>query len=104
MTTSQPQHEHLDDDQIDLAARSALDDLDDLENAVDLLDCAECDARLAEHIRYLSLARMMTRDSRDPFGSPAVEAVRTIRRQSYRRRALGELASLLVSSPVKGRV
>ena len=101
MTTSQPQHEHLDDEQIDLAARSALDDLDD---TIDLLDCAECDARLAEHIRYLSLARMMTRDSRDPFGSPAVDAVRAIRRQSYRRRALGEIASLLVSSPMKARV
>lgn len=101
MTTSQSQHEHLDDEQIDLTARAALDDLDE---PVDVFDCPECDARLAEHIRYLSLARLMTRDSRDPQGTPAIQAVRSIRRGSYRRRALGEIASLLVSTPTRARV
>ncbi len=97
----QPSAELTDDEQIDLTARVALENPDE---TVDVLDCSECDARLTEHIRYLSLARLMTRDVRDPFGSPAAEAVRSIRRQSYRRRALNEIASLLISSPVKGRV
>ena len=93
-------HRHLDDDEIEAAALAALDGS---ERAVSELDCEECDTRISAHARCLSLARLLTRDTQAPFGTPAVDAVRTIRRRSYRRRALGEIAALVTVSPLRDR-
>ena len=93
-------HMHLDDDEIEAAALAALDGLSE---SIEPLDCPECSARVAAHGRCLSLARLLTRDTQTPFGTPAVDAVRAIRRHSYRRRALGEIASLVTASPLRDR-
>ena len=93
-------HRHLDDDEVEAAALAALDGS---ERTVSELDCEECKARVSAHGRCLSLARLLTRDTREPFGAPAVDAVRTIRRRSYRRRALGEIAALVTASPLRDR-
>ena len=100
MSDSPAMHRHLDEDQVDELARQAM------EGEVDsstLIKCDECAARVDSHVRYLSLARLLTRDTRTPSGTPAMEAVRGIRRRSYRRRALREL-SALVTSPMKAGV
>ena len=101
MNESEAVHLHLDEDQIDQLARASLDGLSE---QVPELDCEECEDRVETHGRCLSLARLLTRDTMIPVGTPAVEAVRTIRRQSYRRRALGEIATILMSAPQKVRV
>ena len=93
-------HRHLDDDEVDAAALAALEDSG---RTVSEIDCEECSARVSAHGRCLSLARLLTRDTREPFGTPAVDAVRTIRRRSYRRRALGEIAALVTISPLRDR-
>ena len=98
MSESEAMHRHLDEDQIDEMARKSLDGLSE---QVAELDCDECEARVELHGRCLSLARLLTRDTMLPAGTPAVEAVRTIRRQSYRRRALEEIAAILTSSKMK---
>lgn len=95
------EHRHLDDEQIEAVAFATLDDFEEPETTV---ECQECETRISAHVRYLSLARLMARDTRAPLGTPAVDAVRMIRRQSYPRRALGEIAALLTSSPMKARV
>ena len=97
MSESQFQHRHLDDEQIDEAARATISGLD---GPLSTEDCAGCEARVVAQGRYLSLARLITRDTQQPLASPAVEAVRAIRRHSYRRRALGEIAALLTTSPL----
>ncbi len=94
-------HRHFDDERIEELARARLDG-EEIEFVPD--DCQECEARISAQGRYHSLARLLTRDTRSPEGQPAVEAVRSIRRQSYRRRALGEIAALLTTSPLKARV
>ena len=99
MSDSPAVHRHLDEDQIDELARMILDGSKEPASPIEF-ECAECEARVDAHGRYLSLARLLTRDTRAPSGTPAVEAVRGIRRQSYRRRALRELATL-VTSPLK---
>ena len=93
-------HRHLDDDEVEAAA---LEVLEDSGRTVSELDCKECSARVSAHGRCLSLARLLTRDTREPFGTPAVDAVRMIRRRSYRRRALGEIAALVTTSPLRDR-
>ena len=98
MSESEATHRHLDEDLLDEVARASLDGLSE---SVGELDCEECEARVEQHARHLSLARLLTRDTRVPGGRPAVEAVRTIRRQSYRRRALEEIAAILTSSKSK---
>ena len=100
MSDSPTVHRHLDEDQIDELARQILDGSRDLPS---LLECDECAAWVDSHVRYLSLARLLTRDTRTPSGTPAMEAVRGIRRRSYRRRALRELTAL-VTSPMKAGV
>ena len=101
MSERKSEHRHLDDERIEELARARLED-----GSVDLAsdECRECELRVTEHARYLSLAGMLVRDTSSPFGHPAIEAVRIIRRQSYRRRALGEIAALLTTSPMKVRV
>jgi len=93
-------HRHLDDDGVEAAALAALDGSG---RAVSEIDCEECSVRISAHGRCLSLARLLTRDTQEPFGTPAVDAVRTIRRRSYRRRALGEIAALVTASPLRDR-
>ena len=101
MNDSATNHIHFDDELVDDIARARINDL---ESEPLSIDCSECEAKVAALSRYLSLARLLTRDSRQPDGSPAVDAVRTIRRQSYRRRALGEIAALLTTAPTRARV
>ena len=98
MSESETKHSHLDEDQMDEVARASLDGLSE---SIGELDCEECETQVEQHARHLSLARLLTRDSRVPGGRPAVDAVRTIRRQSYRRRALEEIAAILTSSKMK---
>ena len=98
MSESEAMHSHLDEDRVDEVARASLDGLSEY---VGGLDCEECEARVELHARHLSLARLLTRDTRVPGGMPAVDAVRTIRRQSYRRRALEEIMTILTSSKMK---
>ena len=97
MSEFQFQHRHLDDEQIDEAARSTVGGLD---APLSTEDCPDCEARVIAQGRYLSLARLIARDTQRPLATPAVEAVRAIRRHSYRRRALGEIAALLTTSPL----
>ena len=101
MSNANIEHRHLDDEQVEELARARLDGREP-ELTLDI--CPECEERISSHARHLSLARLLTRDTRSPEGQPAVEAVRAIRRQSYRRRALGEIAALLTTSPLKARV
>ena len=100
MSDPKPVHMHLNDDQVEAAALAALDGS---EPTLSRLDCEECHARVSARGRCLSLARLLARDTRVPFGSPAVNAVKMIRRRSYRRRALGEIASLVTASPLRDR-
>ena len=88
------QHRHLDEEQIDEIAREVLASSGE---SVDSVDCEECKAWIDLHSRYLSLARLFARDTRAPLGTPAIDAVRAIRRRSYYRRALRELAALTTS-------
>lgn len=92
---------HLDEDQIDEAARALVDGLG---NAADGFHCAECESEVRLHARVLQLARLLALDSRVPAGTPAIDAVRSIRRRSYHRRALGELATILTAMPQRERV
>ncbi len=100
LVESMVEHRHLDDDQIDEAARAALDGMSE---KVDAIRCTDCQEQVRREARCISLARLLTRDVRDPVGTPAVDAVRAIRRQSYRRRALGELSTMLMTSPLRTR-
>lgn len=93
-------HDHLDEDQVDELARSMLDGWPETLNEI---ECKECARRVSKHGRCLSLARLLARDTRSPYGRPAVEAVRNIRRGSYRRRVVGEIASVLTTSPLRTR-
>jgi len=93
-------HRHLDDEQIEKLARARIEG-EDVGFASDA--CQVCETRITDHGRYLSLASLVARDTRPPSGRPAIEAVRTIRRQSYRRRALGEIAALLTTTPLRAR-
>ncbi len=97
MSESEFQHRHLDDEQIDELARATISGLD---VPLTIEDCPDCEARVFAHGRYLSLARLITRDTQQPMATPAVEAVRAIRRQSYRRRAIGEITAILTTSPL----
>lgn len=101
MSAATNEHRHFDDEQIEELARARLED-GGMDFATE--ECEECEGRIIEHGRYLSLAGLLVRDTRTPSGRPAIEAIRTIRRQSYRRRALGEIAALLTTSPLKARV
>ena len=92
---------HLDEDQIDEAARALVDGLG---NAANGFHCAECESEVRLHARVLQLARLLALDSRVPAGTPAIDAVRSIRRRSYHRRALGELATILTAMPQRERV
>lgn len=92
---------HLDEDQIDEAARALVDGVGDPASGS---HCAECEAQVRLHARVLQLARLLALDSRVPAGTPAIDAVRAIRRKSYHRRALGELATILTSMPQRERV
>ena len=98
MSEAGAMHTHLDEDRVDEMARASLDGLSE---SVGELGCEECEASVELQARCLSLARLLTRDTRIPEGRPAVEAIRTIRRQSYRRRALEEIAAILTSSKIK---
>lgn len=98
MSETEAMHNHLDEDQVDELARASLDGLSE---SVGELGCKECEGSVELQARCLSLARLLTRDTRVPGGRPAVEAVRTIRRQSYRRRALEEITAILASSKTK---
>ena len=101
MSESEDMHSHLDEDRLDEVARASLDGLSEV---IGELDCPECEALVEQHARHLSLARLLRRDTRVPGGRPAVDAVRTIRRQSYRRRALEEIMAILTSTKTKAGV
>ena len=94
------EHRHLNDEQIDEVARAALDGLSE---RVDEIGCIECQEQIRKEARCISLARLLARDVKVPFGTPAVDAVRAIRRQSYRKRVLGELSTILTTSPLRTR-
>ena len=94
MNNPGPAHRHLEEERVDELAREILNG--PVEPA-EPVDCDECKALIDLHSRYLSLARLLARDTRDPSGTPAVDAVRAIRRRSYYRRALRELAALTTS-------
>ena len=98
MTDFPSLHRHLDEDQVDELARAVLDGSG---GALKDIQCEECEERVSEHGRCLSLARLLTRDTLPPHGRPAVDAVRIIRRSSYRRRVLGEVTGMLLTSPMK---
>ena len=101
MTEFKSGHQHLRDDEIDVIVHVGLEGGDQADPAG---RCSECESKIADRRRYISLARLMTRDSRAPLGTPAIQAVRTIRRKSYHRRALREIVTLLVPSSSKGQV
>lgn len=92
---------HLDEDQIDEAARALMHGQG---GAAYGTHCAECEAKVRLQARVLQLARLLALDSRVPAGTPAIDAVRAIRRKSYHRRALGELATILTAMPQRERV
>ena len=94
-------HQHLNDDQIDELARATLEGLAD---SVEEMGCVECEERVRLQGRCISLARLLTRDNLAPSGRPAVSAVRAIRRQSYRKRVIGEITAILTTSPRRARV
>lgn len=94
-------HRHLNDDQVDELARATLEGLTD---SVEEVGCAECGERVRLQGRCISLARLLTRDNLAPSGRPAVSAVRAIRRHSYRRRVIGEITTMLTTSPLRARV
>ena len=100
MSKSQTEHQHLGEEQVDEAARAALDGREASRGGD---QCAECAERVAAQERYLTLARLLTRDTRPPAGAPSADAVRTIRRRSYRSRALREIGTLVASVPLKAR-
>ena len=101
MSELQNGHQHLDDDEIDELARATLEGLTE---PVEEVDCVECNERIRLHGRCITLARLLARDTLVPSGRPAVSAVRGIRRHSYRRRVIGEIAAVLTTSPVRARV
>ena len=101
MNNSEFVHQHLDEDQLDDIAREVIDGTGE---APSQADCAHCQEQIELHARCLQLARLLTHDTRVPAGTPAVDAVRAIRRKSYPRRALAEIAALLSSPPLKERV
>ena len=101
MNNSEFVHQHLDAEQVDDLVREAMDGLGD--PALEI-PCAQCQEEIELHARCLRLARLLTHDTRIPPGTPAVDAVRAIRRKSYPKRALAEIAALLSSSPLKERV
>ena len=93
-------HRHLDEDQVDELARAVLGGSG---GVLEDIECEECEDRVTELTRCLSLARLLTRDTLSPLGRPAVAAVRTIRRSSYRRRVLGEVTGMLMTSTMNAR-
>ncbi len=97
MSDAETIHIHLDDDQVDELARAILDGSAAPPRPA---GCNKCQEEIDRHARYLSISRLATRDAKAPIGTPAVDAVRTIRRRSYRNRALRELAALTLA-PVK---
>ena len=101
MSDSGATHRHLDDEQIDEAARAVLDGSSE---SADAQGCEKCEESIALHARCISLARLLARDTLPPLGTPAVDAVRAIRRQSYRKRVLGELSTILTTSPLRSKV
>ena len=101
MNNHESPNPHLDEDQVDEAARALVDGLS---YPADGFHCPECETQVRLHARVLQLARLLALDSRVPAGTPAIDAVRTIRRKSYHRRALGELATILTAMPQRERV
>lgn len=82
------EHVHLEDQALDDRARAFLDGTETAP------ECRVCAAGVEEHARYLSLARLMGRDTKEPAGAPAVESVRVLRRQTFVARAARHLAGL----------
>ena len=101
MSENESVHQHLNDDQIDELARATLEGLAE---SVEAVECFECEDRIRLQGRCISLARLLTRDTLAPSGRPAVGAVRSIRRQSYRRRVVGEIAAMVTTSQIGTRV
>lgn len=87
------EHVHLEGDQLDEVGRAFLD------GTATAPECLECADLVEEHARYLSLARLVARDTREPDGMPAVESVRALRRQTFAARAARELAGLFGARP-----
>ncbi len=91
------EHVHLEGDQLDEVGRAFLD------GTTTAPECAACAGVVEEHARYLSLARLVARDTREPEGMPAVESVRTLRRRTFGARAAREVASIFgARPPVRG--
>ena len=90
-------HVHLQEDAIDDAARALLD------GTATAPECATCAGEVEAHARYISLARLIARDTREPAGMPAVESVRALRRRTFAARATRQVASLFGAAPAGGR-
>ena len=88
-------HTHVDEEQTDAAARAFL-----AETAM-LPNCSECAAAVEQHARYLSLVRLVGRDTREPVGDPGVAVIRALRRRTFPARATRQMLSLLGGAPAK---
>ena len=88
-------HTHVDEERIDGVARALL-----AESAT-LPDCSVCAAAVEQHARYLSLARLVVRDTREPIGEPGINAIRALRRRTFTARATRQMLSLLGGAPAR---
>ena len=88
MTDPSSAHEHLDEDAVEEAARRYVD-------SAELPECATCASEVTELARYLSTSELLSRRQSEPTGTPAADAVRRVRRDTYPRRVT-ELLSAMV--------
>lgn len=85
------EHRHLSEDELDEAAEAHL-------GGTDLPDCAQCADEVSELARYLITARASAGQRADAAGAPGVQAIRELRRSTYARRALQQVARLVSPS------
>ena len=83
------EHVHLADDELDQAAESRL-------IGAALPSCLDCAAAVNELARHIMTARAVAGQRTDPAGSPAVSAVRELRRSTYAKRALQQITGFFV--------
>jgi len=90
------EHAHLNDDQLDDAAEAHL-------AGVPLPACELCAAAVRALASYLMTARATAGLRSEPAGAPGVQAIRDLRRSTYARRALQQIARLIVPHPRSAR-
>ena len=86
------EHVHLTDDALDEAAAAHL-------AGGDLPDCEACATEVSDLARYMMTARASAGQRAEPAGAPGVLAIRELRRSTYTRRALQQIARLIVPRP-----